>query len=351
MVTVVFTPAYQVYLSRRCAFACDYCNFPHLPSPLPPSLKTFRTFLRTAQRLGAWQVDITSGEGTDHTREIESLMRYYGFSSWYDYIYELCRLTLEAKGRQPLSPVLDVGPLPTRELKKLAPVVPVIRLLLDSADPELSSTVHSQAPQKSPVLRTLALNDIGKAGIAISTGIRVGIGESPESWVEAVSTVNRVHERYGNVMSFHVVPFVPQQFSRMADNPPISNDLYRNAIRVVRQHLHQDISLVGEVFQRLALAPEAVISGAFDLGPIRIADNERFDVDMLNAVNGVRDLLTKIHVEMKCVPVVREEYKTNHHFPPLVEANLQRFKDIEAHDCIGPDDSTTDPSYKLARFS
>jgi 2-iminoacetate synthase ThiH len=219
-------------------------------------------------------------------------------------------------------------------LKRLAPVVPLIRLLLDTADPALAGTVHAQAPQKSPLLRTLALNDIGKAGIPLSTGMRVGIGESPESWIEAASAINRVLEKYGNVRAFHVVPFVPEPFSPMADNPPVTNDLFRQAVKVVRQHLVKEITVVAEVYQRLALAPEGVISGAFDLGPIRIADNERFDVDMLNAVNGVRELLTKIHVDMKCVPVIRDKYKKDHRLASGIEANLERFNQIGEDSCI-----------------
>src|SRR5690606_17149316 len=154
-------------------------------------------------------------------------------------------------------------------------------------------TVHAQAPQKSPLLRHLALNEVGKAGIPHSTGMRVGIGESPASWVEAVSIVNKLHERYGNVMPFHVQSLVPEKYTPMAANLPSSNDVYRHAVKIARLHLDKNITRIAEAHQRLALAPEGVISGAFDLGPIRIADNESFDIDMLNAVNGVRNLLTK----------------------------------------------------------
>ncbi len=337
MVTVVFTPAYQVYLTRRCAFACSYCNFPNVPSPLPPSPKAFRTFLRTAQRLGAWQVTLTSGEGIARVPEIESAMRYYGFPGWFDYIYELCRLTLEAKGRQPLIPVLDIGSIPVKELRRLAPVVPLMRLMLDSVDPALVSTIHSRAPQKNPLLRTLALNDIGRAGIPLNTGIRVGIGESPDSWAEAARIANEIHQRHGNVMAFHVIPFMPDPYSPMEKNPPVPAEVFNHAIKTVRQHLSSDITVVAEVFHRLALAPEAVVSGAFDLGPIFLANNERFDVDMLNAVNGVSELLGKIHIDVKCVPVIRESFASIYNLPPLVRSNLARFQQGLDINCLSSD--------------
>lgn len=339
MVTTVYTPAYQVYLSKRCAFNCDYCNYPSVPSGLPPSPKKFRAHLRTAQRLGAWQITLSSGEGIDRLAEIESTCRYYGFENWYDYIYNLCRYTLEARGRQPLAPVLDIGPVPIMELRKLAPVVPLMRLLLDSADAALNETVHAQAPQKSPLLRSLALNDVGRAGIPLATGTRIGIGESRQSWSEAVEIVNEVHRKYGNVMAFHLIPFVPEPFSKMANYPPVTNEVFRDAVKIARSQLDPSITLVVEVHHRLALAAESVVGGAFDFGPIRIADSERFDLDMLNAVNAVRGLLEKINVGMECAPILREKFQREHRLPPLVESNMARFKELgqETHICSGVD--------------
>lgn len=328
MIAVVYTPSYQVILTRRCAFSCSYCNFPNTPSPMPPSPKIFRSYLRTAQRLGAWQITLTSGEGVDHLQEIASAMRYYGFRDWYEYLEELCRLTLTAKGKQPLTPVLDVGAIPMRAVKRLAQYTPLVRLMLDSVDPDLATVVHAQAPQKSPILRTLAMKDLGKAGIPLITGIRIGIGESHASWLRAIDIANEVHKEYGNVAAFHLVPFVPQNHSPMANEPPVSNDLFKSAISTVRDHLNSQITLVAEVHHRLALAPEAVVSGAFDLGPIRIANNERFDVDMLNAVNAVSDLLSRINVSMESVPVLREAYLKEHRLSDMIEQNISRFQTL-----------------------
>jgi hypothetical protein len=212
-----------------------------------------------------------------------------------------------------------------------------MRLLLDSIDPALSTTVHALAPQKNPLLRTLALNDVGRAGIPLNTGIRVGIGETPDSWIEAAYTVNEIHARHRNVMAFHVIPFMPQSFSPMEKFPPVPGDTFNHAIKTVRQHLSADITVVAEVYHRLALAPEAVVSGAFDFGPIIVADNERFDIDMVDAISGISDLLGKIHVDIKCVPVIRQEFAGSHKLPPLVNSTLARFYQSEEKDCLSSD--------------
>lgn len=335
MVTVVYTPAYQVYLSKRCAFSCDYCNFAHVPSQPLPSPKRFRAFLRTAQRAGAWQITLTSGEGIARLTEIVSTCRYYGFGSYYEYLYEICRLTLEAKGRQPLTPVLDVGAVPRAELRRLAPVLPLMRLMLDAVDPALSKTVHALAPQKQPLLRSLALQDTGRMGIPVVTGIRVGIGESPESWEEAAEIANSVHARHQNVMAFHLIPFAPEKFSPMADHPPVANEVYQQAIRAVRRRLDPSITLVAEIHRRPALAVESVVAGAFDLGPIRIADNEHFDLDILNTIESTRQLLRKINVDLKCETVLRPYFARDQKLMPLVAENMARFAEASGNEAEG----------------
>ena len=167
----------------------------------------------------------------------------------------------------------------------------------------------------------------------IATGIRVGMGESPESWVEAVKIVNEVHKQYNNIMTFNVIPFVPEPFSVLSTSCPCSNDTLAQAIKTVRRHLAPGITLVAEGYKRLALAPDAVVSGAFDLGPIHIADNERFDLDMLNAVTHTRELLEKLSVTVGCTPVVRPPYDKEHRLPQAIETNLRRFDKLS--ECAG----------------
>lgn len=292
--------------------------------------------------MGAWQVTLTAGEGIDRLNEIESACRYFGFKSWFRYLYEMCRLTLEARGQQPLMPVLDVGAVPIVELRRLAPVVPLMRLLLDTVDPDLAATVHGKAPQKSSLLRSLALQDTGRAGVPVTTGIRVGIGESQESWEEAVEIANSVHEKYGNVMSFHLVPFVPLKFSKMEHHPPVSNEVYQDAVRVVRKGLNPSITLVAEVYHRLGLAAEAVVAGAFDFGHIRIADSERFDLDMLNQVQAVRELLEKLNVGMECSTVLRDSFLKDRNLPPRVLENLERFWHMKQGLAVGQPNGVAD---------
>lgn len=330
MLSVAYTPAFHIFISKRCRYECDYCHFPQAISPLPPSPKQFRAYLRTAQRMGAWQVNLVAGEGIERLPEIVKTVKYYGFKNWFDYLYHLCSLTLDARGRQPLTPVLDVGALPVKELKKLAEVVPLLRLNLDVVDGALAETVHAGAEHKTVQLRTLALKDVGRAKIPLATGVRVGMGETAESWLEAVRIVNEVQEQFGNVTGFYLTPFAPEAGSKLAGAHPVTNEVFQQAVKMVREALHSDIPLVAEVYHRMALAPEAVICGAFDLGGIKIADSGRFDLDMLDSLSATVETLGKLNIELTKVPVLREKFRMSHRFSRQIEGNLRRFDGLNA---------------------
>jgi hypothetical protein len=48
-------------------------------------------------------------------------------------------------------------------------------------------------------------------------------------------------------------------------------------------------------------------------------------LDMLHAVDAVRELLEKIHVGLECTTVLREQFYRDHRLPERVVENLERF--------------------------
>jgi len=75
---------------------------------------------------------------------------------------------------------------------------------------------HDNAPDKVPArrLRTIAL--AGKLGIPFTTGILIGIGETPRERVDALAAIRDLHERYGHiqeviVQNFRAKPRIPMR--------------------------------------------------------------------------------------------------------------------------------------------
>lgn len=292
MPLATFVRDYQVILTRRCAYSCGYCAFGSTPSPVPPSKKQLIRHLRAAGRLGARQVTLTAGEGIEANAEIMSASRYFGFEGWYEYIAAVCQQVLSSPAG--LYPVLDAGAIPLTELRKLKPYLPVMRLLMHSADDKLLRTgIHSGAPHKSFAARHMALEATGKLGISTITGITIGMGETPESWTRAALTVSSLYRAHGHIVCFAIRPFFPDRFSPMEMWPPVADDVLLDAVKRVRDVLAPEILLSVELAARPHLMAEAVKAGAEDLGPFRLGDGSSVNFDIEDQIDGARETAAK----------------------------------------------------------
>lgn len=327
MDVVTYIPDFQVFLTRRCAMRCGYCNFGTTPTTLPPSKKRLQQMLNIAGRLGACQITLTSGEGIEELPEISSTVRYYGFTNWYDYVGGLCRATLARNGRYLFFPQVDIGPIPPAEIPRLRQVAPVVRLLIHSADDSLQyQPAHLDAPDKRFAARMAALEHLGRFEMPGVTGIQVGIGESQSSWVDAARAVSQLNKRYGHIQCFVIKPFFPQRFTRMANHPPVSDEAVLEAIRVVRAELDPSIVLGAELQSRMHLLVEAYKAGARDMGRIVVGTSDHIDFDSSAEMESMHELAKRSKIQLcKRMPFLAG-FLRSHELPQHVKSNVDRFQ-------------------------
>lgn len=281
MSTISYIPEYQVVLSRRCPYACGYCNFPNTPSPPLPSGKQLRKYLRLAARLRATQITLTAGEDSQAVVEVHNTCRYYGYDNWGEYLRAMCSIVLNYESPRVLFPVIDVGRLPYQLLRDVANVAAGVRLLVDTADESLSATLaHDNAPQKTLESRMAGLEELGRLRIPAFTGTRVGIGESESSWAAVAERINIVHRRYRNVASFAVLPFRPLPFTPMAFLPGVPPDQLQKAVKVIRSELDKHIPVCVEI-PETPIDPRTYLESSLtDIGIVRVGSNEKINIDV-----------------------------------------------------------------------
>jgi FO synthase len=80
---------------------------------------------------------------------------------------------------------------------------------------------HDGTTSKEPAMRIATLDRAGRAGVAMTTGILIGIGETQHERVDALIAIRGVHERYGNIQEVIVQNFRAKSTTRMrwADEP------------------------------------------------------------------------------------------------------------------------------------
>jgi FO synthase len=164
-----------------------------------------------------------------------------GHRATVDYVYEACEMAL-AFG---LLPHTNAGVLSGVDMQRLRSVNVSLGLMLESASPRLRARgmSHHHAPDKEPARRLTMLVEAGRLRIPFTTGILLGIGETPEERVDALFAIADVHRAHGHIQEVIVQNFRAKPDTRMADaGEPTAGELAR-AIAVARLLLGADMNV------------------------------------------------------------------------------------------------------------
>jgi 2-iminoacetate synthase ThiH len=167
-----------------------------------------------------------------------------------------------------------------------------VRLLLEAADDRLlKAPAHEGAPQKSMEERTAALSELGRLRIPTITGIRIGIGEHPDSWALAAQRITGIHRRYRHIQQMVLVPFEPVPYSTMSVCARPSPDTIREATEIVRRMLDPSIALNVEACDRPGEAGNYLPAGSTDIGCVRLGSTDHVAIDAPQAICELKERL------------------------------------------------------------
>ena len=201
---VSFSRNVTLSLSRTCASHCKYCAFathqPHLQSP-----DEVRALLDGAARRRVKELLVLTGEAPDHHPGVVRKLEAFGFASWLDYVIWACREGLD----RGLLPHTNLGTLDSADLARLREVTASQGLMLESLRDDL--VAHQGSPSKDPALRLRTIRAAGELKIPFTSGILVGIGETPEDRIEALEALAAVHAEHGHLQEVILQNFVPHR--------------------------------------------------------------------------------------------------------------------------------------------
>jgi FO synthase len=93
---------------------------------------------------------------------------------------------------------------------------------------------HYGSPDKDPAVRLRVLEDAGRTSIPFTTGILVGIGETPAERAESLFAIRRVARQYGHVQEVIVQNFRAKADTAMRSVPDVAFDEYAATMAVAR---------------------------------------------------------------------------------------------------------------------
>jgi FO synthase len=199
---VTFSRNFTISLSRTCRCFCKYCAFAthraHLNSP-----DEVDGLIEEAVRRKAKELLVLTGERPEVNAEVRERLRAYGHADFVSYVVWTCERALE----RGLLPHTNLGVLGREDLARLREVTASQGLMLESIDPDL--VVHQGSPTKHPERRLETIRAAGELKIPFTSGILVGIGETPEQRIEALEALAAVHAEHGHLQEVILQNFVP----------------------------------------------------------------------------------------------------------------------------------------------
>src|SRR4051794_253737 len=199
---VTFSRNFTLSLSRTCQCYCKYCAFAthraHLYSP-----DEVEKMLDDAARRGVKELLVLTGEKPEVNPEVARRLAEYGHGDFVSYTAWVCERGLE----RGMLPHTNLGVLSANDLGRLREVTASQGLMLESINPDL--VAHQGSPTKHPARRLDTIRAAGELRIPFTSGILVGIGESPEERVGALEALATVHAEYGHLQEVILQNFVP----------------------------------------------------------------------------------------------------------------------------------------------
>ena len=223
-------------LTNLCRNRCGYCTFavqPDSPQAKTYRLEEVRETARAARRAGCLEALFCLGDKPE--------VAYRGYRGWLDaqgyartseYLVDACRIALE-EGTFPHS---NAGILGADELAALRPWNASMGLMLESTSPRLRQRggAHYYAPDKEPELRLRMTREAGELRIPFTSGILIGIGETPEERVDTLFAIREFHAQCGHIQEVIVQNFHPKPDTPMAQVPMPSDALMAGTVALAR---------------------------------------------------------------------------------------------------------------------
>jgi FO synthase len=201
---VTFSRNYTLSLSRTCRCYCKYCAFAtrraHLYDP-----EEVEQRLDEAVRRNAKELLVLTGEAPEVNPDVAARLRSYGHPDFLSYVAWACERALE----RGLLPHTNLGVLERSELARLREVTASQGLMLESISERLMETVHAGSPTKHPARRLETIEAAGELRIPFTSGILVGIGETPEERIASLEALADVHVRHGHIQELILQNYVP----------------------------------------------------------------------------------------------------------------------------------------------
>ncbi|MFD5328339.1 bifunctional FO biosynthesis protein CofGH [Streptomyces sp. NPDC127092] len=239
---ITYSKSVFIPLTRLCRDKCHYCTFATVPGKLRRaghgmfmSPDEVLDIARRGAALGCKEALITLGDKPeDRWPEAREWLDAHGYDDTIAYVRAMAIRILEETG---LLPHLNPGVMSWTDFQRLKPVAPSMGMMLETTATRLWSEPggpHHGSPDKEPAVRLRVLEDAGRSSVPFTSGLLLGIGETPEERAESLFALRRTARAYHGIQELIIQNFRAKPDTAMRGMPDAELDDLVATVAVAR---------------------------------------------------------------------------------------------------------------------
>lgn len=233
---VTFSKKAFFNLINLCRDSCSYCTYKAEPSDGKASMMSkdqVMQLLSLAKKYRCVEVLFVTGERPEQRyTQARKWLNENGFKSTAEYLIHVSEMAL-AYG---MFPHTNAGNLETSDMRELQKTNASLGLMLENVSDRLTEKgmPHYLAASKKPEERMRILKNAGTLKIPMTTGILVGIGETPDEIINSIFAIKNIHQKYGNIQEVILQNFQPKTDTRMHSFPSANEEYFKIIVALTR---------------------------------------------------------------------------------------------------------------------
>ena len=234
--SVTFSKKAFFNIVNLCKDTCSYCTYKSEPGEAKLSLMSkqqITELLTLAKKYKCVEALFVTGEQPEQRyQEARDWLKENDFKSTVEYLIHSSELALEMG----LFPHTNAGNLNYEEMKELKKTNVSMGVMLENVSERLTEKgmPHHLAASKRPKARLEILENSGKLGIPMTTGILVGIGETIDEIIDSLFAIKQLNDKHGNIQEVILQNFQPKPDTRMKDEPSSDEKYFKLVVALSR---------------------------------------------------------------------------------------------------------------------
>jgi 7,8-didemethyl-8-hydroxy-5-deazariboflavin synthase CofG subunit len=234
--SVTFSKKAFFNIVNLCKDTCSYCTYKAEPGEAKLSLMSkqqISELLVLAKKYRCVEALFVTGEQPEQRyQEARDWLKENGFKTTSEYLIHASELALETG----LFPHTNAGNLNYEEMKELKKTNVSMGVMLENVSERLTEKgmPHHLAASKRPKARLEILENSGKLGIPMTTGILVGIGETMEEIIDSLFAIKQLNDKHGNIQEVILQNFQPKPDTKMRNEPSADEKYFKLVVALSR---------------------------------------------------------------------------------------------------------------------